>query len=61
MMWTTSGNHMYSAIWHDADGTSLSLAFLDGHAKFTRLEWGEDWTARYIFPSRWCALEDEDP
>jgi len=53
-MFTVGNNHMYSAIWHDEDGSHLNLAYLDGHAKFTRLEWGQDWTGRYVFPYKWC-------
>ena len=59
MYFTSGGYRMFSAYWHDQDGTQMSLAFLDGHAAFMRMEWGEDWTGRYIFPSRWCQTEEE--
>ncbi|MBU0637709.1 MAG: type II secretion system GspH family protein [Planctomycetes bacterium] len=59
MIWTINDNHSYSAIWHDHEGTGLNLAFLDGHAAFTQVEWGVEWTSRYIFPYTWC--EEEEP
>ncbi|MFH1748167.1 MAG: prepilin-type N-terminal cleavage/methylation domain-containing protein [Planctomycetota bacterium] len=54
MYWTVINNHTYSAIWHDREGSRLNLAFLDGHAAFTHLEWGVGWTSRYAFPYKWC-------
>ena len=59
MIWSVGGIHMYSAFWHDTDGSAVNLAFLDGHAAFTRIEWGEGWTSRYAFPYKWC--EEPDP
>jgi prepilin-type N-terminal cleavage/methylation domain-containing protein/prepilin-type processing-associated H-X9-DG protein len=59
MFWTPDNIHMYSAIWHDRNGTEMNLAFLDGHAAFIRLEWGVDWTGRYAFPYKWC--ESKEP
>lgn len=45
--WTAWGVRQYSAIWHDKAGLEMNLAFLDGHAAFTRMEWGEPHTGRY--------------
>jgi prepilin-type N-terminal cleavage/methylation domain-containing protein/prepilin-type processing-associated H-X9-DG protein len=59
MIWTANGVRGYSAIWHDRDGISMNLAFLDGHAAFMRLEWGLEWTGRYAFPSRLCEETDD--
>ena len=60
MFWTPTGVHLYSAFWHDDDGSRMNLGFLDGHAKYTRMTWGEDWTERYVFDYCWCE-EEEDP
>jgi prepilin-type N-terminal cleavage/methylation domain-containing protein/prepilin-type processing-associated H-X9-DG protein len=58
--WTPMGRLIrYSAWWHDTDGTSMNLGFLDGHAAFTRLEWGKNYTANYSFLLEAVADEDQ--
>lgn len=49
MLWSPSGNSLYSAFWHDDSGARMNLAFLDGHAAFTRIEWGEAVMGWYSF------------
>jgi prepilin-type N-terminal cleavage/methylation domain-containing protein/prepilin-type processing-associated H-X9-DG protein len=47
--WSQLGIDLYSAFWHDRSGAEVNLAFLDGHAAFTRIEWGEGVTGSYSF------------
>ncbi len=49
---------LYSAIWHDHDGSGVNLGFLDGHAAFTRIKRLETVTHYYAFPYMYCGLED---
>jgi len=58
MMYTTWGNTQYRAFWHDPDGNFANMSFLDGHAAWIRMEWGVEWTNRYVLPYRWC---ERDP
>lgn len=51
-IWTAGGIRLYSAFWHDEEGTMMNLGFLDGHAAFMRVEWGERVTGRYSFSLR---------
>ena len=60
MDFTVQGTRRYSAVWHDHDGTSVNLAFLDGHAAFTQLSWGEPLTWRYAFPYTLCGEEEDE-
>lgn len=59
LIWTVNNIHDYSAYWHDRDGSRVNLAFLDGHAAFTQLEWGRNWTAGYSLPYSGCFDDDE--
>jgi prepilin-type N-terminal cleavage/methylation domain-containing protein/prepilin-type processing-associated H-X9-DG protein len=48
--WTIYGVSTYTAFWHDRVGALLNLAFLDGHAATTKLEWKRVQNAQYSFP-----------
>lgn len=56
--WTIWQVRLYTAYWHDRDGTKLNLAFLDGHAAYTTFDWGSEHTARYSFRYREPSLFD---
>lgn len=58
MIWSATGNARYSAFWHDDRGASVNLSFLDGHAAWTRIDWGERRTTRYVFPYSQCIVDD---
>lgn len=47
------GDPYLQARWHDQDGLSMNVAFLDGHVAFTRFEFGESQTATYSFDLAW--------
>ncbi len=51
-IWTPIGVRNFSAIWHDDDGSTMNLGFLDGHAAFTRVIWGERITSGYSFSAK---------
>jgi len=59
MLYTTAGTRRYSALWHDRFGLLMNLAFLDGHAALTRVEWGVSLTSRYAFPYKRCEVPDD--
>jgi prepilin-type N-terminal cleavage/methylation domain-containing protein len=62
VIWTTNSYNSwpgtYRAFWHDDQGLLLTLAFLDGHAATTRMEWGVEHTARYSFFFDWPSEDD---
>jgi len=60
-LYTIQPTRRYSALWHDREGIYVNLAFLDGHAAFTRLEWGQRWTWRYSFPYMLCGQDSGNP
>ena len=55
-IWTPIDVRTFSAFWHDDNGSTMNLGFLDGHAAFMRVEWGERTTAAYTF-----RIERPDP
>ncbi|MGE0479869.1 MAG: prepilin-type N-terminal cleavage/methylation domain-containing protein [Phycisphaerae bacterium] len=50
----------YKAIWHDRDGTSVNLAFLDGHVAFTRITPGSNQTSSYSYRLTYAPPEEEE-
>ncbi len=56
--WTTRGFGQYEAHWHGEQGLRVNLAYLDGHAAFTRLGWEEGQTSTYSFLFDWAPPED---
>ncbi|MBL8878787.1 MAG: prepilin-type N-terminal cleavage/methylation domain-containing protein [Phycisphaerales bacterium] len=54
-----AGSAAYSAIWHDTDGLSVNLGFLDGHVAFIRMTPGENQTGLYSFATEWEPPEEE--
>lgn len=46
---TINNNRNFRARWHDRTGERVNLAFLDGHAAYTRLSWGRAYTPQYSF------------
>lgn len=50
----------YSAIWHDAEGLSVNLGFLDGHVAFQKLTPGENQTGQYSFATEWEPPDEDD-
>ncbi|MEW6252095.1 MAG: DUF1559 domain-containing protein [Planctomycetota bacterium] len=53
------GSSTLRARWHDTEGLSMNIGFLDGHAEFLRLDPELEQTARYSFPIEW--LEPNEP
>lgn len=58
---TITGGRHWKARWHEPSGEFVNLAFLDGHAEWTRLEWREPYTARYSFEIVAPDPEEEEP
>jgi prepilin-type processing-associated H-X9-DG protein len=49
----------YHAYWHDHEGLSMNVAFLDGHAEFLHFVRDLEQTGHYSFAIEW--LEPEPP
>lgn len=47
LYWTTQGTRMYTAFWHERTGTAMNVAFVDGHAAFTWLQWRKGYRSNY--------------
>ncbi len=56
--WSHAGISLYRAFWHDDSGAEMNLAFLDGHAAFTRIQWGESVWGPYSFRIKYPREEE---
>jgi prepilin-type N-terminal cleavage/methylation domain-containing protein/prepilin-type processing-associated H-X9-DG protein len=53
------GDEYLRARWHDEEGLSMNVTFLDGHAEFTHFERDVPQTSRYSFPLEWLEPEEQ--